>query len=112
MLSGPVYAFFLPNVSPVSVAGIFRRQELELCLCSNSCPLKMLATETGETSGKKNPPEHGQTAWKIYNNHRIPAVYQESAVLAAQHMHSAQHATDCVAKAISIVVSLECPFSR
>ena len=29
-----VLEVFLPNVSPMSVAGTFRGQELELCLCS------------------------------------------------------------------------------
>ena len=33
-LFGHVLEFFLPNVSPVSLASIFRGQELELCLCS------------------------------------------------------------------------------
>ena len=33
-LFGCVLKIFLHNVSPVSVAGIFRGQELELCLCS------------------------------------------------------------------------------
>ena len=33
-LLGRVMKVFLPNVLPISVAGIFRRQELELCQCS------------------------------------------------------------------------------
>ena len=33
-LFGCVLEVFLPNISPVSVASIFRGQELELCLCS------------------------------------------------------------------------------
>ena len=32
-LFGHVLEVFLPNVSPVSVASIFRGQESELCLC-------------------------------------------------------------------------------
>ena len=46
----------LPDVSPVSVAGIFRGQESELPQTApehrqspDSCPLKRPATETGET---------------------------------------------------------------
>ena len=52
-LFGHVLEVFLPKVSPVSVACIFRGHELELCLCSNCCPLKMPATETGETLGRE-----------------------------------------------------------
>ena len=34
-LFGHVLLVFLPNILPVSVAGIFRGQELEFCLCSD-----------------------------------------------------------------------------
>ena len=33
-LFGHVLEVFLPNILPVYVAGIFRGEELELCLCS------------------------------------------------------------------------------
>ena len=55
-LFGCVLKVVLPNVSPVSVAGIFGGQESERRTehrqHSDSCPLKMPATEAGETLGR------------------------------------------------------------
>ena len=64
----------LPKVSPVSVAGIFRGQPSVLCT-TECCPLKMLATETGEMLGRttfrtrpknpKNPQQPSESLFKI-----------------------------------------------
>ena len=51
-LSGRVLEVVLPNVSPVSLAGIFGGQESELGLCSGVV-CGMPAAEIGETLGRK-----------------------------------------------------------
>ena len=73
-LFGHVLKVVLSKVSLVSVAGVFRGQKSELCLCSVLSPfLRRCWPQKLAKRYEKQPLEHGQRARKTHN-HQILAV--------------------------------------